>query len=83
VFSPQTSGWNINKDDEGKKRFSLHWFEGEWAPQTLEVLQKKTTESEITEEKNDDEEGDDHEDEEESEQESDEDESSASEEEND
>jgi hypothetical protein len=37
VFSPQTSGWNINKD-EGKERFSLHWFEGELAPQTLEEV---------------------------------------------
>lgn len=60
VFFPQTSGWNIEKDDYGNERFSVNWFEGDLAPQTLEeVLQKeKTTESEIREEENDDEEGD-------------------------
>ncbi|KAI9565073.1 hypothetical protein GHT06_008823 [Daphnia sinensis] len=79
VLSPKTSGWNIEKDDERNERYSVNWFEGDLAPQTLEeVLQKlKTTESEIREEANDDEEGDD---EDESEQESDEDESASEEE---
>ena len=85
MFSPQTSGWNIDKDDEGKKRFSVNWFEGELAPQTLEEVWQKEKNNWIRyyRRENDDEEGDDHEDEEESEQESDEDESSASEKEND
>ena len=36
VFSPQTSGWNIGKDVDGKERFSVNLFEGDLAPQTLE-----------------------------------------------
>lgn len=41
-ISPQTSGWNIGKNKDGKERFPVKLFEGDLVPQTpKKVLQKE------------------------------------------